>query len=517
MTHTAPNRSDCATAPPTDAVPRRSTREVQGHSPFPRLEPVWASYLPELSRPVDLRRAPRPRLLALNDSLARELAIDARTLSSDEGVSVLTGAALAPGSSPVAQVYAGHQWGVFRPILGDGRAALLGEWRDASGTFLDIHAKGIGPTSMSRVDGFATVGPMLREFLLSEAMHALGLPTTRALAVIATGAPRSLDGVTLPGAVLVRTARSHIRYGSFEYAATLDDRTVLERLARFVVERHYPDAAEDSHPTRRALARIVETVAAQTAGWMGVGFVHGVLSTDNVLVSGETIDYGPCAFLDAYDPEAVFSSIDRHGRYAFGRQPSIMRWNLERLGEAFAPLLAEHVSEGRAVAAEIVARFDTSFREQWVDVFRAKLGLAPTVPAATVEQTANMALALLAKHRTDFPRFWRALTPAARGDRSGVLHLFSPPVRPLVEDWMEGWTALGPDPTLLDAANPAIVPRNHVVEEVLGAAVEGDLKPFHELVELVRNPFDARDTPLARKLAAIPPDTAAPFVTYCGT
>lgn len=501
----------------TDYAPLPSSRDARHGAPFPRLESAWLRNLPELSRPVEPRGAPHPRLLAVNDQLAYELAIDPTSLTSNEGLSILTGSAPAPGSSPVAQVYAGHQWGRFRPILGDGRAALLGERRDTSGVLRDIHAKGIGPTSMSRVDGFATVGPMLREFLMSEALHALGLPTTRALAVVATGAPRILDGVSLPGAVLVRTALSHIRYGSFEYAATLNDPSVLRRLAAEVITRHYPDAAAETHPSRSALAAIVETVAAQTAGWMGVGFVHGVLSTDNVLVSGETIDYGPCAFMDAYDPDVVYSSIDRHGRYAYGRQPSIMRWNLERLGEAFAPLLAENAEEGLATARRLVDSFDDLYREQWIAVFRSKLGLASTVDSAVVFRTARAAIALLAKHRTDFTRFWRALGAAARGDRSEVLHLFSPSARPSVEGWIRGWTSLLPDAARLDAANPAIIPRNQVVEEVLSAAVQGDLGPFTALVELVRDPFTAHDTPLARRLTAIPPDTAAPFVTFCGT
>ena len=486
-------------------------------SALPELEAVWAETLPELSRPVDPPAAPHPRLLALNEELARELRIDPRTLRGAQGLRVLTGSARAPGSTPVAQVYAGHQWGRFRAILGDGRAALLGERCDLSGALRDLHAKGIGPTSMSRVDGFATVGPMLREFLLGEAMHALALPTTRALAVTATGAPRSLDGVRLPGAVLVRSARSHIRYGSFEYAVTLDDRSVLRRLADLALARHHPEASEAAHPHRRLLERIVETVAAQTAGWMGAGFVHGVLSTDNVLVSGETIDYGPCAFLDAYDPDAVFSSIDHHGRYAYGRQPEIMRWNLERLGEAFAPLLADDVEDGREIAGAVVAAFDGLYRARWIAVFRAKLGLAAAVPATTVEQTAQTALALLAENRTDFPRFWRALSAAARGDRSAVQHLFPPHARPGVDAWTDRWDALRPDAARLDAANPAIVPRNHVVDEVLAAAVSGDLGPFEELLDLVRNPFTAHDTPLAQRLTAIPPDTAAPFVSFCGT
>lgn len=497
--------------------PRPTSAAPEGPLTLPRFESRWAQTLPELSRSVTPHLAPHPTVLAMNDGLARELDLDPQVLRSGDGLRLLTGGIRAPGSTPVAQVYAGHQWGRFRPILGDGRAALLGERRDASGTLRDIHAKGIGPTSMSRVDGFATVGPMLREFLMGEAMHALGLPTTRALAVVGTGAPRSLDEVTLPGAVLVRTARSHIRYGSFEYAAALDDRSVLRRLADLTIERHHPDAAGVGHSFPGLLTRIVDDVAAQTAGWMGAGFVHGVLSTDNVLVSGETIDYGPCAFLDAYDPDAAFSSIDHHGRYAYGRQPAIMRWNLERLGDAFAPLLADDVDEGRAIASGIVARFDDAFRDRWIAVFRAKLGLAPTVPAATVEQTAHTALALLAENRTDFPRFWRALGAAARDDRSGVRWLFPPHARPRVEAWLDEWEALGPDARRLDATNPAVTPRNHVVEEVLTAAVEGDLAPFDELVGLLRDPFTAHDTPLTQRLAAVPPETSTPFVTFCGT
>ncbi len=245
-------------------------------------------------------------------------------------------------------MYAGHQWGVFQPILGDGRAALLGERRDRSGRLRDVHVKGIGPTSMSRVDGFAVVGPMLREFLMGEAMHALGVPTTRALAVVATGAPREHDGQALPGAVLARTAASHVRFGSFEYVRAQDDPALLARLADHVIARHYPRAAAAEHPYRALLAEIVDAVAALTADWMRTGFVHGVLSTDNVLVSAETIDYGPCAFLDAYEPGAYFSSIDRFGRYAYDRQPSIMRWNLERLGHALSPLLADDPSTAAA-------------------------------------------------------------------------------------------------------------------------------------------------------------------------
>ncbi|WZH35152.1 MAG: protein adenylyltransferase SelO family protein [Microbacterium enclense] len=484
---------------------------------MPDLSRVWASTFPELSRPVSPRRAPAPRLLALNDDLARDLDIDPELLRTDGGLRFLTGEAHTSDSAPVAQVYAGHQWGVYKPLLGDGRAALLGERRRRSGELVDIHAKGIGPTSMSRVDGFATVGPMLREFVIGEAMHALGLPSTRALAVVGTGAPRRLDGEVLPGAVVTRVATSHIRYGSFSYAAALDDRALLRRLADHAIRRHYPEAAAESAPVHSLLRGVVAAAAKQTAGWTGVGFVQGVLSTDNVLVSGETIDYGPCAFLDAYDPRAVFSSIDRHGRYAFGRQPAIMRWNLERLGEAVAPLLADDLDEGRAIAEEIVSTFGVLFLDAETAVFRGKLGLGPSVAGETVRRLTDEALALLAGHGVDYTRFWRDLAAAARGDAATVRRAFDDAAQPALNAWLSDWAGLHPDAALMSTVNPAHIPRNHVVAEVLAAAVDGDLDPVHDLVELVRSPFAESDSLLGSRLAAPAPAAAAPSVTFCGT
>lgn len=382
----------------------------------PVLEHVWADVLPELSRPVSPARTPRPRLLALNDEITRDLGLHPNYLRSDSGVRFLTGESFGAGSVPVAQVYAGHQWGVFQPILGDGRAALLGERRDRGGRLRDVHLKGIGPTSMSRVDGFAAVGPMLREFLMGEAMHALGVPTTRALAVVDTGSPRAHDDQGAPGAVLARTAASHVRFGSVECARDRDDPALLRRLADHVIARHYPRAADAEHPYRALLEQVVDATAALTAEWMRIGFVHGVLSTDNVLVSAETIDYGPCALLDAYEPGAYFSSIDRVGRYAYDRQPSIMRWNLQRLGEALSPVLADDPSAGAQLAAEIVARFDVRYRSHWAIAFREKLGFDERVDPPRAGEFADAALDLLANHAVDFTGFWRDLAAAAAGD-----------------------------------------------------------------------------------------------------
>lgn len=482
----------------------------------PQLDRVWATTFPELVRSVEPARAPRPRLLAVSDDVADELDLDPAFLRSDAGLRLLTGHRSDISHPPVAQVYAGHQWGEYRPILGDGRAALLGERRDRSGRLRDLHAKGIGPTPMSRVDGFADVGPMLREFVMTEAMHALGVPTTRALAVIATGAPREYDGRVRPGAVLVRTAASHVRFGTFEYVRALDDTALLQRLADHVIMRHFPRAAVAVDPYRALLEEIVDASAAVTADWMRTGFVHGVLSTDNVLVSGETIDYGPCAFLDAFDPGAVFSSIDLHGRYAYDRQPSIMRWNLARIGDAVAPLLAPSPAVGASIAVDIVASFDERYRTAWIHAFRAKLGLDDRADAADAEALAVDALALLASHGVDFTGFWRDLAPAAAGDERPVRGRFLGPVAEL-DDWLARWRRRGPSAARIRAVNPVYIPRNHIVEEALAAASAGDLDLFRTLRELVDRPYSERDERAFARYARPAPGGMPRHRTFCGT
>ncbi|MFF2485753.1 YdiU family protein [Microbacterium sp. NPDC058062] len=493
----------------------RAVTRVDGREP-PRLERVWAEALPELSRPVAPVRTPQPRVLVLNDAVAVELGLDPDYLRSSEGVRFLTGESLGSGSTPVAQVYAGHQWGVFTPILGDGRAALLGERRDRGGRLRDVHVKGIGPTSMSRVDGYAVVGPMLREFLMTEAMHALRVPTTRALAVVATGAPRDHAGRVLPGAVLTRTAASHVRFGSFEYVAAQGDLALLRRLADHVIARHHPAAADADHPYRALLEGIVDAVAALTADWMRIGFVHGVLSTDNVLVSAETIDYGPCAFLDAYEPGAYFSSIDEFGRYAYDRQPSIMRWNLERLGDAIAPLLADDPAAGMLVAAEIVDAFDARYRSHWTAAFRQKLGFDDRIDAQLAAELAQGALDLLADHGVDFTGFWRDLAAAAEHDQRPLRDRFLGPVAAL-DAWLRRWSALAPDAALIRATNPLYIARNHIIEEALQAATDGDLAPSERLLDLLRDPCTERSESEYRRFARPAPDGMPRHRTFCGT
>jgi uncharacterized protein YdiU (UPF0061 family) len=483
---------------------------------LPWLERTWAESFPELSRPVTPVRPPEPRLLALGEEVARDIDLDPAYLGSAEGVRFLTGESFHEGRPPVAQLYAGHQWGVFKPVLGDGRAALLGERRDSRGRLRDVHLKGIGPTPLSRVDGYAVVGPMLREFLMGEAMHALGVPTTRMLAVVATGRPRELDGSLLPGAVLARTASGHVRFGSFEYVRAQEDLALLRRLADHVITRHYPQAAEARHPYRALLEGVVGAVAALTAHWMRIGFVHGVLSTDNVLVGAETVDYGPCAFLDAYEPGAYFSSIDRFGRYAYDRQPSIMQWNLERLGEALSPLLADETTAGEAVAAEIVAGFDAQYQRRWAEAFRTKLGLHTGVSAADAAPLAHDALTLLAEHKVDFTGFWRDLATAAEGDERAVRDRFLGPL-PELDAWLVQWRALAPDAATMRAVNPHYIARNHIVEGALQAANAGDLAPFEQLVKLLGNPYTERPGSEYLRFARPAPSGTPPHRTFCGT
>jgi len=487
-----------------------------GEQEPPALERIWATALPELSRPAAPVRTPRPRLLVLNEEVAHELGLDPAQLRAAEGVRFLTGESFREGSTPVAQVYAGHQWGMFKPLLGDGRAALLGERRDRSGRLRDVHLKGIGPTSMSRVDGFAVVGPMLREFLMGEAMQALDVPTTRALAVVATGAARDHDDQVLPGAVLARTAASHVRFGSFEYVRAQEDPALLRRLADHVIARHHPQAAGAVHPYRALLDEIVGAVAGLTADWMRTGFVHGVLSTDNVAVSAETIDYGPCAFLDAYEPGAHFSSIDRYGRYAYDKQPSIMRWNLERLGHALSPLLAGDTATGERIAAQIVDTFDARYRSAWVASFRKKLGFDDRVDPAAAAELANDALDLLADHEVDFTGFWRDLAAAADGDERPLRGRFLGPVAEL-DAWLIRWSASGPDAALIRAVNPVYIARNHIVEEVLAEGTAGDLEPFEQLLDLLRDPYTERSGSDYRRFARPAPVGTPRHRTYCGT
>ncbi|HWS91394.1 MAG TPA: YdiU family protein [Mycobacterium sp.] len=472
--------------------------------------------LPEMAVRWQAETAPDLRLLMLDERLASELGLDSSWLRSSDGLRFLAGNLVPDGAAPVAQAYAGHQFGGFVSRLGDGRALLLGELVGDDGRVRDIHLKGSGPTPFARGgDGLAAVGPMLREFLVSEAMHALGVPTTRSLAVVATGRPVQRETL-LPGAVLARVASSHLRVGSFQYAASTGDVALLRRLADHAITRHHPSAAEADRPYLALFEAVVAVQASLIARWMLIGFVHGVMNTDNMTISGETIDYGPCAFMEAYDPETVFSSIDFWGRYAFGNQPVIAGWNLARFAETLLPLLSDNVEEAVALAEQSFGVFRPEYDAVWSSGMRAKLGLSTDIEADVVTPLVDELLLLLKESRVDYTSFFRHLGHAARGDLE-----YERSARGLFidlagfDDWMSRWRSLGPDAEVMDRTNPIYIPRNHLVEEALTAATSGDLDPLGQLLDAVIAPYDKRPG-LERYASPAPADFGA-YQTFCGT
>ena len=469
--------------------------------------------LPEMGVRWQAEPFPELQLLALNQQLAGELGLDADWLGGPDGLRFLVGALLPSGAEPVAQAYAGHQFGGYVPRLGDGRAMLLGELADADGLLRDIHLKGSGRTPFARGgDGLAAVGPMLREYIVSEAMHALAVPTTRSLAVVATGRPVQRETL-LPGAVLTRVAASHLRVGSFQYAAATGDLDLLRRLADHAIARHYPGAAMTENPYLALFEAVAAVQAALIAQWMLIGFVHGVMNTDNMTISGETIDYGPCAFMEAYDPDTVFSSIDQWGRYAYDNQPAVAGWNLARFAESLLPLLADTVDEGIALAENAFGVFRAQYDATWTTGMRAKLGLAADIDAETVTSLVDEVLALLTESRVDYTSFFRGLSQAARGHAEPTRGLFVNLAG--VDDWISRWQALVPDAALMDRSNPIYIPRNHLVEETLTAATAGDLKPLQQLLTAVSAPFDERAG--FDRYAAPAPEDFGDYRTFCGT
>jgi serine/tyrosine/threonine adenylyltransferase len=472
-----------------------------------------------LYEPWRAATAPAPRLLVLNEDLATELGVGADALRAPDGVAVLVGNATSHGAAPVAQAYAGHQFGGSSPGLGDGRALLLGEVLDVHGRRRDLHLKGSGPTPFARGgDGKAAVGPMLREYVIGEAMTSLGIPTTRALAVVATGEQIARDTM-LPGAVLTRVAASHLRVGTFQYAAVHGGPALVRRLADHAIARHYPQAVEAENPYLAFFEGVVDAQASLVARWMLVGFIHGVMNTDNMTISGETIDFGPCAFMDAYDPATVFSSIDHGGRYAYGNQPQIAQWNLARLAETLLPLFDAETDAAIAAATEVLQSFTDRYQGYWGDGMRAKLGLGDAQCGDC--ELIDDVLALLHGQKVDFTLFFRALSSSILTEAAPARSLFVE--RSAFDAWAVRWRALLSSQTrdpqtiasAMDHVNPVYTPRNHQVEEALAAATDDDLGPFRRLLGVLAEPFDER--PGLEPYAAPAPPSFGPYRTFCGT
>ncbi len=463
-----------------------------------------------------------PRLVKLNRPLAELLRADVDFLESPAGAEVLAGNVVPAGADPIAQAYSGHQFGGFSPQLGDGRAILLGEVVGTDGRRRDVQLKGAGRTPFSRRgDGRAALGPVLREYMVSETMAAFGIPTTRALAAVTTG-EHVVREALLPGAVLTRVAASHIRIGTFQFFAHRNDEEALRILASHALARHYPDALGTDNDALALLEQVIVAQANLIARWLGVGFVHGVMNTDNTAISGETLDFGPCAFLDEYDPAKKFSSIDHGGRYAFANQPRIALWNLARLAEALLPLIAGNEDEAVRLASERLDRFSAHFERAQLSVMRAKLGLAQKEEhdGSLIEGL----LAVMGEKGVDYTLFFRRLTTAADASTESELTALFEGDEAKIRGWLEVWRkrlALESEPPRARAAsmryaNPAFIPRNHRVEEAIQAAVSrGDFQPFETLVQVLATPYD--DQPDFAHLAEPPSPEQRVLETFCGT
>lgn len=482
------------------------------------------SYAQQLSgfyEPWEGDKAPNPTLLLLNVPLVAALGLDPAALSSPQGAAVFAGSVVPKGADPLAQAYAGHQFGGFSPQLGDGRALLIGEVIDENGQRQDIHLKGSGPTPFSRGgDGKAVLGPVLREYIMGEAMQALGIPTTRALAAVSTGETVMREGMK-PGAVLTRVAQSHLRVGTFQFFAARQDYEKVRQLADYAIARHYPDLIDTKDRYLSFLSRVIENQAALVAKWVNVGFIHGVMNTDNMTISGETIDYGPCAFMDHYDANTVFSSIDHQGRYAYGQQPNMANWNLARLAETLLSLIDPDDGDNavRLATAEL-NRFSAIYTECWLEGMRAKIGLGD-IDLDDLALMNDLFGAMGGQH-VDFTQFFRRLAEVVGGDDADVLSLFNDPSEAKI--WLRKWRArLAKNPMevpdrimAMNRVNPVYIPRNHKVEQALQAAEnDGNLAPVKTLLDVLSDPFLHRvgleefETPA--------PNNFGPYQTFCGT
>lgn len=463
---------------------------------------------------------PDPKLVLFNEDLATDLGLDSASLNGPDGAAIFAGTASPEGAAPLAQVYAGHQFGGFSPQLGDGRALLIGEVINREGSRRDIHLKGSGRTPFSRGgDGKAVIGPVLREYVLGEAMHALGVPTTRALAAVTTGEKIQRDGLK-PGAVLARVASSHLRVGTFQYFAARKDTDKVRQLTDYAIARHDPDLTGKAERHFAFFKRVVARQANLVSKWMLIGFVHGVMNTDNTTISGETIDYGPCAFIDTYDPAAVFSSIDHGGRYAFGRQPMILQWNLARLAEALLPLLHEDdLDQAVELASKELDRFAELYKSAWLKGMGLKLGFATQQDDDII--LFEELLSVMAEDAADYTQVFRRLVFALEGHPERAKELFASPAR--FENWLDQWmrrlsAEKRPEKEIaaaMNRVNPVYIPRNHKVEEALAAAEYGNYAPVKELLEVLKTPFDER--PGLEAYAEPAPKDFGPYQTFCGT
>ncbi|WP_138416644.1 protein adenylyltransferase SelO [Aquibacillus sediminis] len=455
-----------------------------------------------------------PELVLFNETLASSLGLDGQALQQGGGVSILAGNEIPQGAMPIAQAYAGHQFGHFT-MLGDGRAVLLGEQITPQEERIDIQLKGSGRTPFSRGgDGRATLGPMLREYIISEAMHALGIPTNRSLAVVTTG-ESVMRETALPGAILTRVASSHLRVGTFQYARKWGTKEQLQALADYAIERHFPHLVKDVERYRLFLREVSDRQAKLIANWQLVGFIHGVMNTDNMTISGETIDYGPCAFMNTYDPNTVFSSIDAQGRYAYGHQPRIGGWNLARFAEALLPLLHENQDQAVEIAQDEVARYLQVHHNYWLTGIRAKLGISNQEEED--EGLIEDLLQLMEDSGSDYTNTFRALT----FDQYDEMALFNTNE---FADWKKQWQARLERQAqskqaiheLMRNSNPAVIPRNHRVEEALEAAVENDdYSVLKQLLDVLSRPY--AHSADQREYCSPPPATDVPYRTYCGT
>lgn len=468
----------------------------------------------------------RPELIYFNEALAREIHPELLDYDTDQLANIFAGNTLLAGSEPIAQMYAGHQFGRFNPQLGDGRALILGEILDQSNKRVDLCLKGSGRTPYSRGgDGKAALGPMLREVLISEYMHAVGVPTTRSLAVVGTGHLVYRDS-PLPGAILTRTAESHIRIGTFEYFAAQGQIDQVRQLADYTIWRHFPELQASSDKYLALLEKVIDRQASLVAKWMGLGFIHGVMNTDNMSICGETIDYGPCAFMDNYNPDTVFSSIDHYGRYAYKNQPAIAQWNLARFAECLLPLIHEDQEVSKKRATETVQSYTNIFQQYWFKEYCRKLALPmePACdPAAGPGYNSNHNslivdwLALLEKYNTDYTLAFQALGDAALNHDDKVLALFEEGAD--ISSWLQRWRDAFSKEALQQAIshhNPDIIPRNHHVEHALDSATHGDLSDFNELLTALQNPFRGQRSHARFKVPASA-DWTASFQTFCGT